>query len=297
MYHKVVDLILRKKQEILIGKSNAFFKKAKQAGFHHLEKSNNPRISIEEIPFRSEIAKLLSVQEDWLIQTYYEYCLAKANFEPLLPAVRSSRRATDHGGKSLDPHEAFALWCVIKKCKAKRILELGTRFGVSARFFRVAHLFMFGLDDSKIYSCDLNREYRYVNDDDFEFIQGDAKLLFPDILKKNKIDLIFNDAHPYDLTKISVSASLEAQSPIITFHDVGKNHPRSPFKREAYFLPVNERNLINLAEYGPWERHVMAEFFGQNLLDEDFSETDQYRVQIFDSLFGLGVAINKKYLT
>jgi hypothetical protein len=47
----------------------------------------------------------------------------------------------------------------------------------------------------------------------------------------------------------------------------------------------------NWARYGAWERHVMAELLGPELLHQDYTVANGWRSQIFDSLFGFGAAL------
>lgn len=45
--------------------------------------------------------------------------------------------------------------------------------------------------------------------------------------------------------------------------------------------------------YGHWERHVMAEAFCSRVLTSDRCEVGGYRLQVFDSLFGLALVVRQ----
>jgi len=80
----------------------------------------------------------------------------------------------------------------------------------------------------------------------------------------------------------------------LTFHDVGGYQLRGgPFKPVGATLPKAEKAKYgeDYGPYGTWERHVMAEIFDQRLVQQDFVVTSDWRMQIFDSLFGFGVAL------
>ena len=250
-----------------------------------------------EIPFKNEIKRLLDESDDWVEETYDIFNKNNEHFVNLVPLPRSSSKATDNGDKTFDLDESFVFWCLIRKYKLKNILELGTRFGVSTRMMRAAQFTFFPESQTRLYSCDLNEEHRYMHADDFDFIHGDATLLFPHFLEENQIDCLHNDAHPYDLTKLSTQAAIDNETKIMTYHDVSRpeDHSRAHYKKDSFFLTEEEKmkNSTNLAEHGHWERHVVCEMFSKELLENNFVETDQYKIQMFCSLFGLGVVVRK----
>ena len=254
------------------------------------------------IPFKKEIKRLLDENDEWVEETYDIFNKNSKYFINLVPRPRSSSKRTDNADKTLDLDECFVYWCLIRKYKLKNILELGTRFGTSTRVIRCAQRTFFPDSQTKLYSCDVNKEYRYIHPDEFEFIHRDAKGLFPHFLKENQIDCIHNDAHPYDLIKLSTQAAIDTKIKIMTYHDVSRpeDHPRGSCIKNSFFLSEKEKLEINsnlpfsgIADYGHWERHVICELFSKELLENNFVETEQYKIQMFCSLFGLGVVVNK----
>ncbi|MFQ5437053.1 MAG: hypothetical protein ACE5FD_19515 [Anaerolineae bacterium] len=119
--------------------------------------------------------------------------------------------------------------------------------------------------------------------------------MLPRLFAGQQIDLLHNDAHPYDLIHWSVQEAIWNHVPVLTFHDVGQVH-RGSFRAESYTLSQEEKIkcCVDWGVYGHWERHVMAELLDERILREDFVENEQWRIQIFDSLFGFGVAIRQE---
>jgi hypothetical protein len=50
---------------------------------------------------------------------------------------------------------------------------------------------------------------------------------------------------------------------------------------------------LDMESYGTWERQCMAEQLRPAILEHDYAESQEWRMQIFDSLFGLGVALRR----
>ena len=248
------------------------------------------------VPFKKEIKRLLDENDEWVEETYDIFNKNNEHFIHLVPVPRSASKQTDNADKTLDLNESFVFWCLVRKYKLKNILELGTRFGISTRMIRSAQDTFFPGFKTKLYSCDLVKEYRHIHSDDFDFLNEDAKNLFPHFLEENQIDCLCNDAHPYDLIKLSTQAAIDAKTKIMTYHDVSRkeDHPRGPCFKDSFFLSEEEKLKNNWAKHGHWERHVMCEMFSKELLENNFVETEQYKIQMFCSLFGLGVVVNKQ---
>ena len=248
-----------------------------------------------EIPYKTEIKRLLDESDEWVEETYDIFNKNNKHFINLVPSPRSSSKRTDNADKTFDLNESFVFWCLVRKYKLKKILELGTHWGVSTRMIRAAQLTFFPDSQTKLYSCDLVKEYRYLHSDDFDFIHGDARDLFPHFLEEKQIDCLCNDAHPYDLIKLSTQAAIDTKTRIMTYHDVSRieDHPRGPCFKDSFPLSEEEKLENNWAEHGHWERHVMCEIFSKELLENNFVETEQYKIQMFCSLFGLGVVVSK----
>lgn len=244
-----------------------------------------------EIFFQDEIAQLLGCGESWLLETTQEYRACAAAWK-YLSGLRSPSRQTDGAAKSLDVAEGFALWALVKHRRPKIVVELGVQHGISSRLWKEA--LRTYVPDHELILCDLEDRRQYIRNSECTFVQGDARQTLPEIFNSRAVDVLHNDAHPYGLVRWSVEAALAHQTPVLTFHDVGQHHPRAPFKRQSFALSLAEKELHaeDYRQYGCWERHVIAELLGKEILDEDMMISGNHRVQIFDSLFGFGVILH-----
>lgn len=245
----------------------------------------------KHIFFHKELQHLLGCDDKWLQETAYEYrtCF---NAWKRLSSLRSDSRKTDGFGKSLDVAEGFAVWALVKHTRPKVIVELGVLHGISALLWKEA-LKQY-VPNHELVLCDLEDKRRFIKDSECTFLNEDARNVLPQLFDSGKVGILHNDAHPYDLIHWSVAEALKHNVPILTFHDVGSGL-RGTFKPDSSQLSKEQKltNNENWAKYGTWERHVMAEVFDTRILHEDSAENDLYKVQIFDSLFGFGVALCK----
>jgi hypothetical protein len=245
----------------------------------------------EKLFLRHEVQQLLQCDEQWLFQTATEYKSCTEAWR-LLSGLRSSSRQTDGIAKTLDVAEGFALWALVKHQRPRVVVELGTQYGISARVWKEA--LKRYVPEHKLILCDLEDKRKFIDDGESTLLLGDARDTFKEIFAQYQVDLLHNDAHPYDLVRWSVEEGIRHNIPIFTFHDVGGTQLRGgPFKPASAALSVEERRKHgeNYGEFGHWERHVMAEIFDQRIVSQDFVMTPEWRMQIFDSLFGFGVAM------
>ncbi|MEW5871408.1 MAG: class I SAM-dependent methyltransferase [Chloroflexota bacterium] len=240
--------------------------------------------------FQQEITWLLDCDEGWLQETAQEYRACEAAWK-YLSGLRSPSRQTDGAAKSLDVAEGFVVWALVKHQKPEVVVELGVQHGISSRLWKEA--LKAYVPDHELILCDLEDRRQFIQDSECTFVQGDARQTLPEILRSRSVGVLHNDAHPYGLIRWSIQAALEQQVAVLTFHDVGRHHRRAPFRKGSFALsPVEkEQHAEDYSHYGCWERHVIAELFGQQILDEDAMVTGDHRVQIFDSLFGFGVVL------
>lgn len=240
-----------------------------------------------------ELQQLLRCDEQWLRTTIQEYAACPDAWRQL-SGLRSPSRQTDGIAKTLDVAEGFALWALVKHQQPRVVVELGTQYGISARVWKEA--LKRYVPQHELLLCDLEDKRKFIDDSESTLLLGDARDTFKEIFAKHHVDLLHNDAHPYDLIRWSVEEGLRNDIPIFTFHDVGGTKLRGgPYKPASAALSVEERRKqgVNYGEFGHWERHVMAELFDQGIVNQDFVETPEWRLQIFDSLFGFGVALRK----
>jgi hypothetical protein len=266
---------------------------AKRISLAHLFLRNWRRVRTATKPqyvfFKAELQALLKCGEDYLKKTAYEYYGCKDAWRHL-SSYNSLSAKTDGVAKTLDVAEGFALWSLVKRRRPKVVVELGAQLGASARLWKEA--LKAYVPEHELILCDLEDNRRLIGDDECTFLKGDAHELLPEIFASKSVDLLHNDAHPYSLIRWSVEQGLRLRIPIFVFHDVGRGN-RGPFYIASAALSSEEKLIhnTNWAEYGHWERHVMAEMFDPAILHQDAITNDNIQMQIFDSLFGVGVVL------
>lgn len=247
---------------------------------------------LQQLFLHQELKQLLQCDDQWLQETAREYD-ACVDAWKLLSGLRSPSRQTDGFAKSLDVAEGFALWALVKQQQPRVVVELGSQHGISARVWKEA--LKRYVPQHELILCDLADNRRFIDDRECTFLKGDARETLKQVFATQQVHLLYNDAHPYDLIHWSLAEGLRQQIPIFAFHDVGGYQLRGgPFKPEAASLTVAEkmRYSENYGPYGTWERHVMAEVFDQRIVSQDFVVTPDWRIQIFDSFLGFGVALH-----
>jgi hypothetical protein len=241
--------------------------------------------------FQTELRHFLGCDDAWLAATAAEYARCPAAWEHL-SGLKSATRATDGMAKSLDLAEGFALWALVKHLRPQAVVELGVQYGISARLWKEALTAY--VPGHSLILCDLEDKRRLITGDEARFYQADAAQVLPRLFAEEQIDILHNDAHPYDLIRWSVEEAMTHQVPCLTFHDVGRG-ARNVFRPESAHLTQEEktRQSLNWAEYGLWERHVMAELISPDLVRQDAATGHGWKAQIFDSLFGVGAALRQ----
>lgn len=245
-----------------------------------------------QVFFGQELKQLLGCADKWLADTAIEYRDCSMAWRHL-SGLRSPSRKTDGFAKSFDVSEGFALWALVKHVRPKVVVELGVLHGVSSRLWKEA--LKAYVPDHELILCDLEDKRELIDDSECTFLKGDARRVLPRLFASEDVGVLHNDAHPYGLVHWSVTEALSYAVPLLTFHDVGRG-ARGPFRVGSSQLDREQRlaNSENWAQCGHWERHVMAEVFGEHILYADEAESDAYRIRVFDSLFGLGVALQKE---
>lgn len=238
-----------------------------------------------------EIAWLTGRDSDWVLETASEYAATPAAWERLA-GLRSPARRTDGISMSMDVAEGFAAWALIKHLRPNVVVELGSLYGVSARLWKEA--LKCYVPDHRLFLCDLVDSLRYVGKDEATLLLGDGVAMLEKMLAQGAVDLLFNDAHPYTLIRDTIRIGLDGDVACFAFHDVGgralRNYPY--FVESASATPAERiENSTNFARYGHWERHCMAEAWDERILTQDAVAIPGWRLQIFDSLFGFGVAL------
>ena len=244
--------------------------------------------------FAAELASLTGRSAAWLQEAAREYAACNKAWQQL-SGLHSVRRLTLGYTATLDVAEGFALWALVKHLRPRVVVELGTQFGLSARLWKEA--LKAYVPDHKLYLCDLLDRRRFISDQEATFLEGDARVLLANVLDHEQVDILYNDAHPYDLIRWSLDAGIAHNVPCFAFHDVGGRDLRGyPYLVESAALSEEERmaNGTNYLQVGHWERHCMAESFDPAILTQNAVENAVWKQQIFDSLFGFGVALRKE---
>lgn len=238
-----------------------------------------------------EIAYLTGRDAAWIEDTAAEYRACESAWTRL-SGLRSPDKYSDGYIQTLDVAEGFAMWALVKHVRPQVVVELGTQYGISARLWKDAlNLYAPG---HRLYLCDLEDRRLFIGDGEAHFLLGDARDSLAHIFAHEKVDILFNDAHPYSLITWSLEQGMAHGVPCFAFHDVGGRALRGgPFHIESHALPESERVASGASDGigGHWERHCMADAFDLRILTQDAVENNTWRLQIFDSLFGFGVAL------
>ncbi len=248
---------------------------------------------LEQVFYQDDIAWLTGRDSAWVEATAQEYRETPEAWLRL-SGLRSENKRTDGITLTLDVAEGFALWAVVKHLRPKVVVELGVQYGLSARLWKEA-LNRY-VPDHSLYLCDLVDRRKVIGDDEATFLRGDAHETLAEVFESSQVDLIHNDAHPYSLIKWSLEEGLLHNVPCFTFHDVGWRSPRGgPFKVASYECSESERRaaIPDDPHYGCWERHIMADVFDRAIVVQERAVTEDWRLQIFDSTHGVGVALRK----
>ena len=268
------------------------FRKSKKLLSYDKKVNIEYRVKTEAPFYQKELCNFLSVDKQWIKQAFEEYA-ATPEAWMRLSSFQSPSSQYDGKAKSLDIAEGFAVWAFVKKFRPKNVVELGSQFGISARLWKEA--LQKYVSEHSLHLFDLEDKRQYITDQDATLHLGDAYLLFPEFIKYNNVDLLINDAHPYELIKWSIIEGIKHKIPYYAFHDIGMRNKRGPFKKSSYSLTEYQK-VIGSHEWhkhGLWERHVMADIFDKRILKKDFVENTFSKTGIFDSLFGYGFVIDK----
>ena len=240
--------------------------------------------------FGQELLDLTARDRRWLEETAAEYRGCPEAWKRL-SSLRSPSRATDGLAKSMDVAEGFAAWALVKHCRPRVLVELGTQHGISARLWKEA--LKAYVPAHELFLCDLEDRREFIGDDESTFLKGDARQTLQQVFETRRVDLLFNDAHPYDLIRWSLLEGLKRGVGVFAFHDVGRHHPRGPFRAAGASAGENDKRAHGeeYGTFGTWERHVMAEVFDPSVVREDKVDANGLRIQFFDSLFGFGVVL------
>jgi hypothetical protein len=222
------------------------------------------------------------------IQNFFNFPLEKVELEYKTYKNYSERMdyAIRFGEqKTLCFEEAFLLYLVAKINSPKNFCEIGTQYGKSTR--RIIDIFKFLNQAPVCYCYDIVKEIRYVSDDEVRFNQHDLTADFEvDVLENKSPEIIFLDAHPYQLLNKIIREYIIWSSTypsILAIHDCSRG-----LYRKKMDVPKDNPSIIS-SYTGLWERHVLAEVF--QVPDEKLDDliTTTHHLKIFPTPHGLAL--------
>ncbi len=195
--------------------------------------------------------------------------------------------------KTLCLEESFLIYLAAKNNLPQNFCEIGTQYGKSTR--RILDIFRL-LNVSPISYCyDIAKEIQFVSEKEVCFNLHDLTSDFEiEVLTKYSPELIFLDAHPYELLKKVISEFIKwsnSHPSILAIHDCS-----SGLFLPKMRIPKNNPALVT-SRTGLWERHVLAELF--QVPDEklDDHKTTTHHLKIFQTPHGLALIAPHSILT
>jgi hypothetical protein len=185
--------------------------------------------------------------------------------------------------KTLSFAESSFIFKYIEKHKPKVILEFGTQHAVSTRiFYEICKSFGY---EPTIHCFDIVDEIKYISKDKIIFHQEDITGIELAVINELTPDLIFLDAHPYELTSNLVDICL-AQKINFMAHDVSLEiHERAR---------VQSDNFQNKSKYTNWELFILMEKINNDLDKLNHYSNEEMAINIIRDRFGLAVIEFKK---
>jgi hypothetical protein len=188
--------------------------------------------------------------------------------------------------KTLCFEEAFLLYEASLQLKPKNFVEIGTQHGKSTR--RIIDLLQLAnLNSCQITCFDIANQVKYFTQEECQLELHDVTDNFTDVvLKRLKPQVIYLDAHPYQLLYNVIFEFLNWASEnasIIAIHDCS---PMLYNKR----MRINRKDSAKItSQTGVWERHVLAEIFQTPNEYLDDVRTSTHHLRIFPTPHGLAM--------
>jgi len=188
--------------------------------------------------------------------------------------------------KTIDRKECFEIYKYFIQYRPSVIFEFGVQFGCSTRFFLelAKHLNL----NVNMHCFDIKNIIKFVEPNQItmhiEDITNKVEEVFNSLPKP---DLIFLDAHPYQLTKILVQKCLEEKINFMahdTSQEIGKIETA---KRTNNF--TNFSNSIVAA----WELYILCELISQDLWTNPEYHNDKLDLNITTGRYGLAICQHK----
>lgn len=184
--------------------------------------------------------------------------------------------------KTLSAVECRAVFKYMKTYKPKTILEFGVQYGCSTRMFiEIAKSLGYKLN---LHSWDIEEGYRFVKSNQFTFHKEDITGREKKIIEEYKPNLIFLDAHPYNLTKNLMELCVDKKINFMA-HDISLLERCR--KQTGGF---KNKKVVQT----PWEAYLIGKVIDESLWTKDLFENDKLIARCIRDKFGLAIVEHKK---
>jgi len=209
----------------------------------------------------------------------------KDNFDELfdngcLPKVLKVNR-------SLSKEECRNICSYMSENRPKVMFEFGVQNGCSTRAF-VEMAKWNVLDDFELHSWDIVDEVQCISKDDFHFHLEDVTGKEETIFGKYNPDLVFLDAHPYELTRNIMKICLERKIDFMAHDVVHSIGLQRTCVRTNGFTDLTVKTNAN------WELYLMGILINTQLWHDDYYEDDVLEVNCIRDSCGLAIVKFKR---
>ena len=184
--------------------------------------------------------------------------------------------------KTLSKNECNSVFEYMRGKKEITLFEFGTQKGCSAAvFLQIGKYFGIKMD---LHSWDIKDlvQKSVVNKKDFTLHIEDITNRERVVFDKYRPNLVFLDAHPYELTKNIVSICLERKIDFMC-HDVSLDIYERTKNRTCNLSDKSNGNG------GTWELPIMGELISESLLTHDSFENEKLIVNCVRDKYGLAI--------
>jgi len=191
--------------------------------------------------------------------------------------------------KTLDKKECFEIYKYFLQYRPLIIFEFGVQYGCSTRFFLELsnHLNL----NVVLHSFDIKNNVKYAEFKQFFMHIQDITEHVDSVFKElPKPDLVFLDAHPYQLTKNIMKKCLKNQINFMT-HDVSQEIGKIRASKRT-----NQFTNFSPSTGAEWELYTICELISQDLWTSTSYHNDKIDVKIITGKYGLAICQHKSQL-
>lgn len=189
--------------------------------------------------------------------------------------------------KTLCFEEACVLYLLLLRHRPRKIVEIGTQYGKSAR--RILDMVRQLGMSAELICFDEVDEVRHFQPHEARLVVRDVRGAYQQhVLDALEPDLVFVDVHGYHVLREILEATMAApRGPMLAIHDCGRGlcNPRMAISKD-------DPGVTSCT--GIWERYVLAEAFGiadPMSVELDEVATKSHRLRILDTPHGLGLVL------